>query len=117
MSPKSFARTAVVAAALALTGVSLSAQPASADQVVLDFLGAQGAFDNNPGNGAESWVWIWSGTSGAAGIEYRFYDNTSGYLEVIGHHTSATRFLDRDVWRIRLCVGSDRVKKTCSAWT
>ncbi|MBP2704959.1 hypothetical protein JOL79_14150 [Microbispora sp. RL4-1S] len=117
MGLKSFARSAVVATAVAAAGVSIVAQPASAG-TTLNYAGASGQFDNNPGNGAASWVWIWAGwDNSSARTEYQYYDGSTGAVWA-NTGQSNTANLGKDVWRIRVCVSRwDNTITWCSSWT
>ncbi|MEO3876338.1 hypothetical protein ABGB18_46885 [Nonomuraea sp. B12E4] len=112
MGLKSFARAAVVATTVALTGVNLTAQPASADEVAVYWFDAAGAFDNEPGNGAEAWVWVWNGSHTVITLEYEFFDGSVGLLSTWGANSSRTAGLDRDVKRMRVCT----TQYVCSLW-
>jgi hypothetical protein len=67
------------AAVLALaTGGGVLASPASATEVgVGGPNGSRGSYDNNPGNGAQSWVWLFGGNGNhGAAIKCKFTDGT-----------------------------------------
>ncbi|MEV5155643.1 hypothetical protein AB0K81_27500 [Streptomyces werraensis] len=118
---KSFAKSAVVAATIAVAGVGIAAPSASAASVTVSVWGAQGQFDNNPGNGAASWIWAYTGSNYSARLDYQYYnDNTVRHLDVNGRNTSASANLSSDVWRIRICVPAgamDGVTWVCSNWS
>ncbi|MFF4248792.1 hypothetical protein ACFYY2_30605 [Streptomyces sp. NPDC001822] len=84
-------KVAVFAAAAACTGV-MFAQPASATQTGLEYWGTQVAVDNNPGNGAKGWVWVYgtthSETVGGA-IVYQLFDGTTHELDAWGGQTAS----------------------------
>lgn len=103
-----------VAVATLIAGVTLTAAPASA-AVSVSFQGAQAQYDNNPGNNAESWVWVYAANWAAARVEYRHYDGTGGSLSTT---SSASRTLNKDIWQIRVCVDSWSVGPAgCSDWS
>ncbi|MBP2702948.1 hypothetical protein JOL79_03920 [Microbispora sp. RL4-1S] len=114
MGLRNVAKAAVVATAVAAAGVSLTAQPASAATTV-DWYSAQGQFDNNPGNGAASWVWVYAGPNTSAAVEYQYYNGATGRVTA-NTWGAASANLGQDIWRIRVCV-LRLVATSCSNWT
>lgn len=108
-----------IAAIVAVAGAALTAQPAAA-ATTLTFDITQAQFDDNPGNGAESWIWFWMGTPTAtsrfAELDYEYYDGSIGVLT--GEpNTGVSENLPKDVWRIRSCVLDDlKGFPSCSNW-
>lgn len=64
---------------------------------------AQAQVDNNPGNGASSWVWgsNYRGTT-LASVDYMYYDGSGGALRILPG-TSESLNLPKDVWKFRIC--------------
>ncbi|MFD5575180.1 hypothetical protein [Streptomyces cadmiisoli] len=60
----------------------------------------QAQWDNNPGNGAESWLWGWNGGSTTAKFRYEYYDGTGGELTVTSTAGTGQVNLPKDVWRV-----------------
>ncbi|UCM86844.1 hypothetical protein [Streptomyces marincola] len=118
MSIKRLSAMAAAAATAALAGLlGPAAQPAAASQVTTHYQGVSAAFDNNPGNGAESWVWVHAGAGVSAGsVEYAFYDGSVQNLQVFGGNTSVTKHEHQDIWRIRACVQVGGLTQ-CGPWT
>ena len=114
MGLKNFAKAAVVATAVAVAGVSLTAQPASAGTTINHY-DAQGQFDNNPGNGAQSWVWVYAGPNTSATVEYQYYNGSTGRISA-KTWKSASASLGQDIWRIRVCAVKF-VASSCSGWS
>ncbi|AWW41741.1 MULTISPECIES: hypothetical protein [Streptomyces] len=118
---KKFVRAAAAAAALTTAGVGMTAAPASAAEAgvsatTLNFPGGQAQFDNNPGNGAQSWVWVWNNSqySGTVRVDYQLYNGTIGSLQADwgqGHSLN----LAEDIWRIRGCWHIQNW--SCTDWT
>jgi hypothetical protein len=115
---KRLGRATVVVATVAITGGGLLASPASAAQVTVSHWGAQGAYDNNPGNRSESWAWVYVGRNRAAYLHYRFYDGTGGTLSADGQWSSKTANLGKDIRKVQLCVlrNTYDYAPTCSPW-
>ncbi|WP_329039738.1 hypothetical protein OHT61_18110 [Streptomyces sp. NBC_00178] len=115
---KTIARSAITMAAAAAIGVGVAASPASAASTGTVW-GARGQSDNNPGNGAQSWVWAYTGDNDQARLTYQFYDNSKGDFYVWGKGQSASTNLSKDVWRIQVCVPSsvgEAVSWVCTGW-
>ncbi|UCM86843.1 hypothetical protein [Streptomyces marincola] len=121
MRIRRFPAMAAAAATAALAGLlGPAAQPAAAAQVTTSYEMVTAAFDNNPGNGAESWVWVHAGpnTPVPALVEYAFYDGTTQRLYVLEANASATRDETRDIWRIRACLHWPYPRTLgCGPWT
>ncbi|ACZ87619.1 hypothetical protein [Streptosporangium roseum] len=114
MKLKSLARAAAVAAMVAVAGTTLPAHPAAA-ATTLTWYNSQGQFDNDPANGAQAWVWVWTVNPSGAKIEWQFYDGTGGSLSV-GAGASTSASLAKDVWRIRVCEVTPGWGYPCSDW-
>jgi hypothetical protein len=116
MGLKSFARAAVVATALATAGMTLAAQPALA-ATTINYEGAQGQFDNNPGRG-QSWVWVSAGSANySARTEYQFYNGGTGSITAY-QNQAASKDPGQDIWRIRVCISRWNGTITwCSNWS
>ncbi|MFF4243737.1 hypothetical protein ACFYY2_04610 [Streptomyces sp. NPDC001822] len=115
---KTIARSAITVAAVAAVGLGVAASPAAAASTGTVW-GARGQSDNNPGNGAQAWVWAYSGENDQARLTYQFYDNSTGQLNVWGKGQSASANLSKDVWRIQVCVPSaaqEGVSWNCTPW-
>ena len=118
MRMRRLGRAAVVVATVAITGGGILASPASAAEVRMEAFGAAGSYDNNPGNGSQSWVWVWAGNNQYIHLQYEFTDGSKGELHTFGYYTSNTRNLNKDVRRIRLCkhYSPPYWPSMCSAW-
>lgn len=114
-------RVAFVAAAVASAGAFL-VQPASAAQVDAYFHGTHAAVDNNPGDGAAGWVWVYGSTeSGTIGgsIQYQYWDGSIHELTV-GRGATASRDTSSGIKGFRACTnnyidGYDF--QACGGWT
>jgi hypothetical protein len=119
---KSAARADAAAALATLGVVGLAAEPAAAAQVSTYYQGVSAAFDNNPGNGAESWLWLHNGSRPrVARVHYLFYgDNESSprKFDIWSPTTSASMNFDRDIWKIRACSWAEYgAYPVCGPWT
>ncbi|RBQ14062.1 hypothetical protein DP939_42560 [Spongiactinospora rosea] len=85
--------------ALAVGGTAVTAPPASAATTVTT-QHTQGQFDNNPGNGAESWVWVWTNAPLGGGIEWQYYDGATDSLYT-SNGTAQSLSPSKDIWRAR----------------
>lgn len=112
---KRIGRAAVVVATAALTGVGFLASPASAAQVTAYHMGASAAFDNNPGNGRESWVWIWSGPNQQAYVDYMTTKGRGQAFAGTGPWASFSMSLDNNVWAVRACALANS-QWSCGSW-
>ncbi|MEU8279393.1 hypothetical protein ACFYOK_00220 [Microbispora bryophytorum] len=102
MGLRSSAKAAVVATAVATATITLAAQPASA-AVTINYAGAQGQFDNNPGRG-QSWVWVYAGGDNySARTDYQFYNGETGSITAY-QGQAASKDPGQDIWRIRVCI-------------
>lgn len=117
---KRLRRASVVAAVAAVTGVGLLASPASAAGATARLYpsGAQAKFDNSPGNGAESWLWIYTGSSTKARANYVNRDGSSGWRELNwGQSYSSNSWnMDKDIARIQVCAWNTSYVWSCSSW-
>lgn len=104
-------RAAGIVVAAGIAGLS-SAAPTSADATVTtSYYGVQAQFDNSPGSGAASWVWVYGG-SGGGSVQYEGYDGVSHTLNVDAGQSASTE-PNFDVWRIRACANG----LGCGSWT
>jgi hypothetical protein len=121
MRMKMFARAASVAVMLTAVGTGLTS-PASAGEVgtaatTINYPNAQVSFDNNPGNGSESWIWGWNGNSNPVRFDYQHYDNSINSLWV-GPGSAASANPNKDIWRVRYCWWDSRVQAYgCQGWS
>ncbi|TYB64768.1 hypothetical protein FXF51_20120 [Nonomuraea sp. PA05] len=113
MKVKNTLRATAVALTLAVAGTALAAQPASASTKIY-YMSTQGEYDNNPGNGAQAWVWVWSNGAAGGRIVWEHYDGTGGTMYV-GHGVSASRNVSKDIWRARVCEHYSGTY-SCSPW-
>ncbi|MFE7546747.1 hypothetical protein [Streptomyces gardneri] len=58
----------VATAAVTLGIMTLAAPPASAAQTCREWSGNKACIDNSPGDGAQSWAWIWDGDADQRGV-------------------------------------------------
>jgi hypothetical protein len=101
---KNLKRTAIVASVVALAGV-LSAGPAAA-ATSIKFHGTEAQVDNNPGNGAAGWVWVYGSTEYRVVegfVEYKFDDGVVHVLR-IGRGKSASRSTSSAIQSFRACT-------------
>jgi hypothetical protein len=79
-------KAAFVVAAAAFAG-GLFTQPASAAQTDVYWWGTHAAVDNNPGNGAAGWVWVYGTTheeTVGGAIVYQLFDGKTYELDAWG---------------------------------
>ncbi|MDX2709485.1 hypothetical protein PV350_42670 [Streptomyces sp. PA03-6a] len=97
---------AILLAVAAVFASVLLAQPASANDT-LHYKGAVAETDDNPGNGAASWIWISAGSLNwdfrAANLEYQLINGTSDVLYA-NRGEAVARSLNSELKAIRLCV-------------
>ncbi|MER6535762.1 hypothetical protein ABT215_18540 [Streptomyces sp900105755] len=110
-------RLSVVAGIIALAGVA-AMQPASAAQLYHEFDGTQVQVDNDPGNGAPSWIWeygsTWNGaTKGHVDIMYA--NATYGAFEVQPGEAAAIN-LQHDVQAVSICTVFNGSNWQCTGW-
>ncbi|MGQ4426581.1 hypothetical protein ACN6LL_001198 [Streptomyces violaceoruber] len=128
MRIKNAIRTLCAAAALALFGIvgtTGTASAAASTVYYVEFHGAQGKLDTNPGNGYASWIWAWNPNDYDMYIEWQYYgasgDKPSDYLHISPYGGTTGGNDTEDIWRIRLCYTSDDLQgyshKYCSSWT
>ncbi|MFD1277850.1 hypothetical protein ACFQ51_55550 [Streptomyces kaempferi] len=94
-------RLSVIAATVALAG-GAAMQPASAAQLYTEYYGTQVRVDNDPGDGAASWIWVYGSTEqGATGtkVEILYSPTHTGVLGV-GPGEAAAIDLPEDVQAI-----------------
>jgi hypothetical protein len=120
MRLKKLAQTIIVSATAALTGGLLLTSPASAAQITAYHNGAEAAFDNNPGDGAASWVWVWNGSKYPyAVVEFQFPSGVRDYHDVHGAWASTSFDVDSDIYRVRACTATSVIPKvnySCGSW-
>lgn len=108
-------------AAAAVSLGLMAVQPASAAQTDLYWWGTHAAVDNNPGNGAPGWVWVYgtthAETSGGA-IVYQLFDGKTYELDAWGGQT-ASAYTSTPVKGFKACY-SDFISGSwtnhCSGW-
>ncbi|TWD17617.1 hypothetical protein FB570_111230 [Streptomyces sp. T12] len=121
MRMKTLVQAASAAVMLAAVGTGV-ASPASAAEVgtaatTINYTNAQVSFDNNPGNGSESWIWGWNGNSNGVRFDYQHYDNSINSLWV-GANSSASANPSKDIWRVRYCFWDSRSQAYgCGSWS
>ncbi|MEE4544485.1 hypothetical protein V2S66_21205 [Streptomyces sp. V4-01] len=117
MRVKNMMRTAAVTTVVAVAGLGLT-QAASAapsnlhpnTRYYTSFYGVEGQLDTHPGDGAQSWVWAYGGSTGGY-VEYQFYDNSVGRVTAAARKAHSVE-TDAPVWRIRACSPLG-----CGRWT
>ncbi|MEU0851241.1 hypothetical protein ABZ387_25230 [Streptomyces flaveolus] len=114
MKLKRITRSAVTALAMATVALGLNAGTASAATYV-SVWGAEGRYDNNPGNGAASWIWVYTGDNSEARLTYILNDGSRHELTATGTYSSATASLNQDVRTIQVCTNFPT--PVCSAWS
>lgn len=95
-------RLSVVAVSVALAGAA-AIHPASAAQRCTAFRGTQVCVDNEPGDGASSWIWVYGSTEqGVTGIKVDILYSTThtGLLTDIHPGEALSRDLPEDVQAI-----------------
>jgi hypothetical protein len=119
-------RAAAVATGMVVAGLSLTT-PASADTYCGSFcivdhyvdklptIHYQAQVDNNPGNGAASWIWVWSS---GLGDHVDYYLNGDGSMHKLysPFADSASKSLSKDVTAFRVCGPNGFGADTCSDW-
>jgi hypothetical protein len=106
-------RASVISAAIALSAGAVVIPAASASQVTVSADGAQAAYDNNPGNGAQSWVWVYAGGTIHTKVTIHFVDGSSTYVEVYNPGYSQSFNLSKDVRYLRLCASVAPFEEVC----
>jgi hypothetical protein len=112
---------AAVAVMAVIGATSFAAQPASAEpaepgtidssSVVTARLGtAEGQFDNNPGDGATSWAWGYSGQESQVEIFLRLADQSVFEFGFTGKNQSGGVEPPQKILAINVCV------LNCSGW-
>ncbi|XVU29005.1 hypothetical protein ACQPZJ_18665 [Actinoplanes sp. CA-054009] len=110
------ARIARAAAAIATIGAAVVGfYPQSASAAYANgpyyWNGIGGQFDNNPGNGAQSWAWVNNTNSWGSGyIRIKFYDNSTTVLGAANFKSNTGNY-NQDIWQIQMCV-----YQTCSKY-
>ncbi|MFJ6837909.1 hypothetical protein [Streptomyces sp. NPDC091209] len=110
-------RLSVITATVALAGIA-AMQPASAAQLYLEFDGTQVQVDNDPGDGAASWIWEYGSTWNGATMSHVdiMYSNFSyGALEVQPGEAAAID-LRRDVQAVSVCTVFNGSNWQCTDW-
>jgi hypothetical protein len=111
---KKLGRASVIAAMAAVTGLGLT-QAADAASVDLAYGGIEAQVDDNPGNGAAAWVWVYASSGHAGGVQYEFYDGNTASLSV-GDGQSTAKSLAADVWRFQIFVFDRYGHASYTAW-
>lgn len=127
-SKKSASVFAAIAGILAFCSVALA--PSASAAPTLDsppstmatagiwWQGSKAEVDNNPGNGAAAWIWLYSAGGEGSTVQYRTYDGAWGINLYTRAGTSTSWNLGRDVWAFRLCNHPDAAHQVydCSGW-
>ncbi|AWW35504.1 hypothetical protein DN051_01480 [Streptomyces cadmiisoli] len=122
MRMKTFVRAASTAALLAAVSATLTPS-ASASEVgtaatTINYPQAQASYDNNPGNGRESWLWASNWGSSKIRIDAQHYDNSISYDLVVEPNQARSVNFNKDIWRIRYCWFDSRVNYWgCHGWS
>ena len=110
-------------AAFVIAGFVVTLQPASAGHIcdvrTYWYKGNKAQVDNCPGNGKQSWAWVWDGVRDPFGVylDVQFYDGTWGSIGkpdrgnvdcerndcAQGRGDAAAFSFDKDIWRARIC--------------
>jgi hypothetical protein len=122
MHLKTMVKAVTTAAVLTAVSAGLAA-PASADEAgtaatTITWGNLQASFDNNPGNGAESWLWAWAGGSGGSyRVDYQHYDSSIGSVWVNSGQGASVN-PSKDIWRVRGCWWDNRSQAWgCHGWS
>ncbi|WP_186568647.1 hypothetical protein [Streptomyces sp. T12] len=98
-------RTAALVTATAVltlgTGLTTPAFASTAAITTVRYGSTEAQLDNNPGNGAASWIWVWNPVKPAA-VDYEDYNGNVHRLYVDAGHAATTQ-PPVDIWRIRAC--------------
>ncbi|MEV1068193.1 hypothetical protein [Streptomyces sp. NPDC050263] len=116
---KTFVRAASAAALLtAILTPSASASEVGTAATTINYPQAQASYDNNPGNGRQSWLWATNWGSSAIRIDAQHYDNSISYDLVVQPNQASSVNFDKDIWRIRYCWLDSRVNYYgCYKWS
>ncbi|MFD8032674.1 hypothetical protein ACFV3F_28725 [Streptomyces sp. NPDC059717] len=102
---------------MASIGLVLGASTAAEAATTINYSNAQVSYDNNPGNGAESWIWAWNNNSYTIRIDYQYYDNGIDSMWVNPYSATSVN-ANRDIWRVRYCWWDDRSQYWgCGGWS
>jgi hypothetical protein len=129
MKLKRFTQAGLVAATVAVAGVGL-ALPASASGTVtcdgyfckataLDGGGHyfEAEVTNNPGDGAASWIWVWTNQSAyKAHTDYYLRDDGTMHKYYSPLNGANSMDLPKDVTAFRVCGSNGGAGDTCSSW-
>jgi hypothetical protein len=107
-------RAAVVTAMTAVVGLGMT-QAAQATVMYTSYEGVQGQVDDDPGNGAASWVWAHANSDAVGGVQYEFYDGNIASLNV-AYGSSVVKNTAADVWRFRVYSTNSSGNTSYSAW-
>ncbi|MFF4903028.1 hypothetical protein [Streptomyces sp. NPDC001068] len=111
---------AVVAAVAMVVATVVFVQPASAATYNASYGGVEAQLDTAPGNGYQSWIWLYVPGDAASGrVEYKYFDGTGG-TEYTAPDTTATWNFTKKVQTIRACrftLFGGQYYWICSAWT
>ncbi|MEU0357194.1 hypothetical protein [Streptomyces cyaneofuscatus] len=76
-----------------------------------EYYGVQVQWDNNPGSGAQAWIWLYGGTAGGS-VEYQGYNGQSSKISASGGQAVSSQ-PSWDIWRVKICATG----KGCSGWS
>lgn len=122
MRTRGYKRLLVVGAtALLAVGVSTTviASPAMAGCArYYEFDSNQAQVDNCPGDGADSWAWVYNRLGYPLDLNVQFYDGSTSTIEAryAGNGNAQSYWGRGDIWRVQLCYvywGQYR----CSGWS
>ncbi|WP_306185120.1 MULTISPECIES: hypothetical protein [unclassified Streptomyces] len=128
MKLKRFTQAGLVAATVAVAGLGLALPAAASGSVSCDgyrctaSAGAESKYyeaqvDNNPGNGAASWIWVYSNSGYQAHADYYLEGDSTMHQYYSPVYGATSMNLGKDVTAFRVCGWNGAFGDTCtSTW-